>query len=242
MKRVFILILSLSVTGCIFTARPFKSNANSTKEKLIRFHVIANSDSKEDQRVKLEIRDAILNKMGPVLSKNDEKEESVETIEKNLKEIEKVANEILQKERKKYSARAEIGEFSFPVKSYGEITLPAGRYTALRVVLGDGGGKNWWCVMFPPLCFIDITKGLTTERTNEELNKVLNKDEVESITAFKAETNKAHASSTADIINEKNSKETKLQNEIEDKEESKLEFRFKSFEVVRNLFQRIFDR
>jgi stage II sporulation protein R len=170
---------------------------NSISKKVIRFHVIANSDSDEDQAIKLKIRDAILMNMGTRLEQLQTKEESTKFLKGKLIEIENIADEILAKDRKTYRSKAYLQEFEFPIKSYGEITLPQGKYTALRVVLGNGDGKNWWCVMFPPLCFIDITRGLASEESNMELGKVLDKKELGKITSKKTKENLKMAKETS---------------------------------------------
>ena len=157
--------------------------SKSISNKLVRFHVIANSDSSDDQRVKLLIRDAILKDVGEPISKLHSSKESLVFLKKRTKEIEGIADGVLEQNGKNYKSMAVIGQFSFPIKTYGSITLPPGQYNALRVVLGRGGGKNWWCVMFPPLCFIDITRGLTSKETDKSLGAVLNSKEIKKITS-----------------------------------------------------------
>lgn len=163
-----------------------ETNIKDVSDKIIRFHVIANSDSAQDQRVKLDIRDAILNNVGDPLSRCKTRDESLKFLKNKISSIEEIADDILKSDGEKYKAKAMLGNFNFPIKSYGEITLPQGEYKAVRVVLGEGEGKNWWCVMFPPLCFIDITRGLTSEETNKSLQKVLNPNEVKKITTLEA--------------------------------------------------------
>lgn len=127
------------------------------QQEMIRFHVIANSDSQEDQRVKLKVRDAIISYLGLYLKDVTDAAIARQIINENQNEIVAVANKVLAENGMKYEVRMEIGVFEFPVKSYGNITLPAGKYEAVRVLLGKAEGKNWWCVLFPPLCFIDMT-------------------------------------------------------------------------------------
>ncbi|MCX7694252.1 MAG: stage II sporulation protein R [Caloramator sp.] len=177
MKRILCGIITLVMIISFIYANKATGELNY-KDKLIRFHVIANSDSKNDQNVKLKVRDAVLKELGPKLQRAKTKDEAVQIITSNIERIENISNNILQDNGYKYKAKASLGTYTFPIKSYGNITLKEGDYTALRIVLGEGGGKNWWCVMFPPLCFIDITRGLTTEETENELNKVLEEDEV----------------------------------------------------------------
>lgn len=193
-------------------------NITEISNKLIRFHVIANSDSSGDQKVKLQVRDAILNSLGGSLEKCKTRKDSLIFLKNRTNEIEVIADQVLVKDGKGYKAKAMIGDFNFPIKSYGKITLPPGKYTALRVVLGDGEGRNWWCVMFPPLCFIDITRGLTSAETDESLGKVLNPKEITSITNTKV----------------KNNEKTIVKNQSKYLK-PKVQIRFKVIDIIKNL-------
>ncbi|MHC1681627.1 MAG: stage II sporulation protein R [Clostridiaceae bacterium] len=147
-------------------------------EKLIRFHVIANSDSDEDQALKLKVRDEILKYITPKLQNSKSLNESREIIKNNDNKIKKIALDIIRKNGYNYNVTSTLGQFNFPVKEYGNIILPEGTYEAYRVVIGSGEGKNWWCVMFPPLCFVDLTKGeVAVKETEAEMKKVLTEDE-----------------------------------------------------------------
>jgi len=121
-----------------------------------RLHVIANSDSDEDQAVKVQVRDAVLEatKGGILECKNAQ--DAQEYIEDNLEIIEKTAKETLTENGFDYAATAQVGTFPFPEKTYQGVTYPEGDYQALEVTLGKGEGHNWWCVMFPPLCLTEI--------------------------------------------------------------------------------------
>jgi stage II sporulation protein R len=133
----------------------------------IRFHVIANSDSPEDQMLKLRVRDLLLERFGQEFEKADSIENSRRLIREHLTEIEDIAREEVRRSGKTYEVQAQLGNFNFPTKAYGNLVLPAGEYEALRVVIGEGEGANWWCVMFPPLCFVDITHGVAREQVND---------------------------------------------------------------------------
>lgn len=241
MKKLTILGLCIVLLVGLILVKSEKGSAEGINDKLIRFHVVANSDSDEDQSVKLQIRDEILQKYGAVISKSNSRDESLQLISENLEEIENTANDILKKEGKNYSAKAVLGESIFPIKQYGTITLPAGEYTALKVVLGEGGGKNWWCVMFPPLCFIDVTRGLTSEETDEELKRVISSNDVESITAFKQATSKTEVVAKIQESNVKASKASKDTKTVEKSNniQPSIEFRFKSVEMLKKTFQRL---
>lgn len=241
MKKITIFGLLIVLLCGFVLVRSGNSSTESINDKLIRFHVVANSDSEEDQNVKLQIRDEILRKYGPIISKSDSRNQSLQLISENLKEIENTANNILSKEGKSYAAKAVLGESIFPIKQYGTITLPAGEYTALKVVLGEGGGKNWWCVMFPPLCFIDVTRGLTSEETDKELKKVISSKDVESITAFKQETSKIEVVAKAKESNTKNTGTNKSTNTTKKTSTLKpsVELRLKSVEMLRRTFEKL---
>lgn len=121
-----------------------------------RLHVIANSDSDEDQAVKMQVRDAVLEatKDGIIECKNAQ--QAQEYIQENLEIIEETANKTLTENDFDYSATAQVGTFPFPEKTYQDVTYPEGNYQALEITLGKGEGHNWWCVMFPPLCLTEI--------------------------------------------------------------------------------------
>lgn len=128
-------------------------------DNLIRLHVIANSDSADDQQVKLAVRDAVTQYLTPALATVTSRDGAAGVIQARLADITAVADAALAKCGKGYSAEAVWGRFDFPTRSYAELVVPAGEYDALRVVLGAGAGHNWWCVLFPPLCFIDLAGG-----------------------------------------------------------------------------------
>ncbi len=147
-------------------------------EKLIRFHVIANSDTKEDQALKLKIRDEVLKYVQPLLKKSKSIEESRIILNEENKRILDIAKTVIEKNGYDYSVESTLSKEYFPVKSYGNITLPQGEYEAYRIIVGTGKGQNWWCVMFPPICFVDITKGqVAYEETEEQMKRVLTKEE-----------------------------------------------------------------
>lgn len=150
MKKIAISILTgiLTATSAVCYGETL---SDELAEGIVRLHIVAESDSKEDQAVKIKIRDRILEEM-----KNFE---SAEEIEDNIMFFENVANSVLREEGFDYTAKAQFGVFEFPTKYYDGFALPKGEYTAVRVVLGEGEGKNWWCVLFPPLCMVDAATG-----------------------------------------------------------------------------------
>lgn len=145
----------------------------SLEKKLIRFHVIANSDSAEDQALKLKVRDKVLEYISPKLKKSKSIDESRKILKDNDEAIRKIAESVISKNGYKYGVKTELSYEKFPVKTYGNITLPQGEYEAYRIIIGSGSGQNWWCVMFPPLCFIDITKGEVSKKETEKTMKTV---------------------------------------------------------------------
>lgn len=153
----------------------------SIAKKIIRFHVIANSDSEEDQAVKLKVKEAVVTSMEPMLENADSVDEVREIIQLHMKDIQKTAQDTLLSEGSTAVANAELTQCYFPVKTYGEYTFPDGEYEALRITIGEGEGKNWWCVMYPRLCFVDSLYSVVPEESKKELKKQLTDEEYEEI-------------------------------------------------------------
>lgn len=187
-KKILIITLIVFVftiiVGFMYTDDVY-DNVESYRNKLIRFHVIANSDNEFDQTLKLKVRDEILADIGIKLEDSSSIDESRLIILDNLDNIKNIAKDTVLKNGYDYNVEVGLGNHDFPTKNYGDITLPAGEYEAVRVVIGDGKGKNWWCVMFPPLCYVDITHGLSTSETEGQLTKVLDTKEYNMISSKK---------------------------------------------------------
>jgi len=170
-----IIIIAIAING---NNRDVKATQSDVAGKLIRFHVIANSDDDIDQKLKLKVRDSVLKYISPKLSTCTSIEQSRKIINNENKNIKKIAEKIIKQNGFKYSVVTNLSQENFPVKTYGNITLPQGKYEAYRIIIGTGTGKNWWCVMFPPLCFVDITKGnVSYQKTEKEMKTVLSDDE-----------------------------------------------------------------
>ena len=154
MNRTYcgIAALILTLTLCVCSFADYASACKNVREGVLRLHITADSDSAEAQEVKLKVRDALLESGARIFDGSVTAEEAEEKLTPYLADIEKTADEVLKKNGFEYSAKAYIVNEYFGVREYDGVTLPAGRYTALRVALGTGEGKNWWCVMFPPLC------------------------------------------------------------------------------------------
>ena len=150
-------------------------------EKVVRFHVIANSDTKEDQALKLKVRDAVGGYMSEKLCGVTSKKECLAVISENEAKIRKTAEQVVAQEGYDYPVETFIKEVKFPVKSYGEYTFPAGNYEALEVVIGAGCGHNWWCVMYPNMCFSGSVYEVVEEDAKESLEEVLSPEEYKEV-------------------------------------------------------------
>ena len=133
-------------------------NYNDVKDSLIRFHVIANSDSDEDQQLKLKVKNKVIEYLYPYLSESKSLDDSRQIIKDNMDEVKTLTQEVIKEEGYNYDVNLQLSRENFPDKSYGNIVLPQGNYEAFRIIIGKGKGRNWWCVMFPPLCFVDESK------------------------------------------------------------------------------------
>ena len=147
------------------------------KDKLIRFHVLANSDSYEDQELKLKVRDEIIKYLQPMLKQSKSLEQSEQIILSESENIKNIGENIIKENGYTYEVEVKLEYNNFPAKQYSNIVLPAGEYKALRILIGEAKGKNWWCVMFPPLCFVDENNGVIDKETDEKLRSVLTEEE-----------------------------------------------------------------
>ena len=162
MKKLLTAI-ALSVGALVFALfgafRTFSANCADVYDEVLRLHIPANSDSDEDQAIKLRLRDLLLEKYGGMLSGSGGLEEASARAEELLPEIERTANGFLKANGFGYGAKAELVDMWFTTREYDRLILPAGNYTALRVTLGSGEGHNWWCVIFPQLCLPAVSAG-----------------------------------------------------------------------------------
>lgn len=168
-------LLFLYTSLCAFSYA--SSMSTNIAENVFRLHVIANSDSEFDQNLKYKVRNNLLEYMNSICSDCSTKEEAIQTISKYQDDFKQIAQKTIKDEGFTYDVNINIGNFSFPTKHYGDISLPAGYYDALRVEIGDAQGQNWWCVMFPSLCFIDVSSGIVPEESKELLKNNLSEEE-----------------------------------------------------------------
>lgn len=168
MKKVcLVIVLIFSFTILLTTDISYDYDP----DQLIRFHVLANSDSERDQALKYQVKDQVVSYMQGQFANSQSIEESREILVANMEEIANLAERTLQSEGSSDTVDVQYGRFDFPVKYYGDFSLPAGNYEAVRVVIGEGEGENWWCVLFPPLCFVDSGQGDSSQYSTSEPKK-----------------------------------------------------------------------
>ena len=176
-KMVIILTFLLFIYTSICAISYAQNISTDIASSVFRLHVIANSDSKEDQDLKYKVRDNLLKYMNKICKDCTSKEDAISLVEKNKDIFKQIALDTIRNEGFSYNVNINIGNFEFPTKNYGDISLPAGLYDALRVEIGEAKGQNWWCVMFPPLCFVDISSGVVPEESKEVLQDNLTEEE-----------------------------------------------------------------
>lgn len=128
-------------------------------QQAIRLRIIANSDSPQDQQLKRDVRDRVIEEIGKKLYQAKSQEEARKILQGDLQEIDRIAKGVVREKGSPYPVKTEYGIVPFPTKLYGDKVYPAGNYEALRIIIGKGEGQNWWCVLFPALCFVDMANG-----------------------------------------------------------------------------------
>lgn len=178
-----IFLLLILAGGCLWKYQEYQLQQTQLEiaEKVLRFHVRANSDSREDQALKLKVRDAIGTLMQRRLVGVDQLDECGRIVNENLAEIIDTAEKTVRQEGYTYPVTAQVATVEFPQKTYGNYTFPAGAYQALNVVIGSGRGQNWWCVMYPNMCFHDAVYEVVDEEAEKSLQRVLSEDEYDAV-------------------------------------------------------------
>ena len=161
---IFLLVL-LTIIGC---SEEKQEGVIGSETQLIRFHVIANSDSDEDQLLKNMIRDNLLEYIEPALQEVQSIEEAIDYLEINKVNFEQIARNSSIAYGYDYKIEAVLGTSNYPTRNYRRLVLPAGEYLSLKIHIGDAAGSNWWCVLFPPLCFVDITRESVSNSVEED--------------------------------------------------------------------------
>lgn len=173
LKRVEIVLMVAAALVLMSGALALQTQ-DQLADKVVRLHVLANSDSEEDQALKLRVRDRVLERATELLEQSADRQEAEALLRGNLLELENLAAEEIAAAGYDYPVTAELTDTTFPTREYDGFTLPAGEYLALQIVIGEGAGQNWWCVVFPPLCTTAsadvpasaLAAGLTQEDVN----------------------------------------------------------------------------
>lgn len=152
-----------------------------TKAGIVRLHVLAHSDTEEDQALKRKVRDAVIEYIKPCMQGSTDKQQAEQIIAEHLPALQELAQQVVLKHGFDYPVRVELGQHPFPTKTYGNLALPAGNYQALRVLIGKAEGQNWWCVLFPPLCFVDATNSLAVTAQTQQINDEISKQQAPEI-------------------------------------------------------------
>lgn len=182
-KLNFILILTILIFLYIVLLSFNYSQAISynLSDSVFRLHIIANSDSSADQELKLKVRDNIIEYMNTLTSSSSDKKDVISIVNNHLDSFKEIALNTIKENGSNYDVNIEIGNFHFPTKSYGDISFPAGNYDALKIEIGDAIGQNWWCVLFPPLCFVNSSTGVVPDDSKNTLKENINSESYEII-------------------------------------------------------------
>lgn len=179
MRKVFGIMIPAMMIAFIVAVIPFLNSCQELSEDVMRVHILANSDSAADQSLKLSVRDRVLEHCSVYFDDCEDKNEAMAVTKDHLDEIEKVAQKEIRDRGFDYSVKAEVGQAYFNTRYYEEFTMPAGWYDSLRLTIGDGGGKNWWCVMYPTLCVGAATDDKMKEDLSEGEYRVVTSDKVD---------------------------------------------------------------
>lgn len=170
---IFLLINFIIISAVSYVSAVSENISNS----VFRLHVIANSDSDEDQNLKYIVRDNLLNYMNTLTENITSRDAAIQIAEEHEQDFYNIAKKTIEENGYNYDVKIEIGNSYFPTKYYGDISLPAGYYDSLKVEIGNASGQNWWCVMFPPLCFVDMSTGIVPDASKQTIKENLAEEE-----------------------------------------------------------------
>lgn len=181
-KNSLILLFLLFIYICISAISYVTAVSRDIEQSVFRLHVIANSDSEEDQNLKYKVRDNLIEYMNDICKDVTNKDDAINIAKEHTDEFLTIAQDTIKENGYDYNVSIEIGNFSFPTKNYGDVSLPAGYYDAIRVKIGKAEGQNWWCVMFPPLCFVNVSAGIVPDESKELIKQELTEEEYSIVT------------------------------------------------------------
>jgi len=183
MKKIIICLSCLLVLTTAFGFSYAQDMNKNLSDNLIRLHIVANSDSAYDQNLKLKLKDHVNALISEKTKSAHNKQEAEQLIKNSMSDISLDANAFLKEQNAPYSAKVEYGKFEFPTKYYQNVVLPSGKYDGLKINLGKNAGHNWWCVMYPPLCFTDQVTAFMPSQSNDYLKSHLGEEEYSIISA-----------------------------------------------------------
>ena len=178
---IFILTILVFIYIALLSFNYSKAISSNLLDSVFRLHIIANSDSSADQELKLKVRDNIIEYMNTLTSSSSDKKDVISMVNNHLDSFKEIALNTIKENGYNYDVNIEIGNFHFPTKSYGDISFPAGNYDALKIEIGDAIGQNWWCVLFPPLCFVNSSTGVVPDDSKNTLKENINSESYEII-------------------------------------------------------------
>lgn len=176
-KRIILVISLLLIYIAISAFSYVAAVSNDISESVFRLHVIANSDSEEDQNLKYIVRDNLIKYMNTLTQNMSTKDDAIKIAKEHEQDFRDIAIKTIRENGYNYDVKVEIGNCYFPTKYYGDISFPAGYYDALKVEIGESAGQNWWCVMFPPLCFVDMSTGIVPDESKQTIKEQLSEEE-----------------------------------------------------------------
>ncbi len=171
-KRINLSLAFGLICAMLLSMSHFNAACDDLRQNVLRLHIIANSDSQPDQELKIEIRDEILNRTEGLFLENDNLQNAQNTVKQNLDLFQSIANEVIKQNGFNYIATAEFGKSDFSTRYYDDFTLPAGEYASLIITLGEGKGKNWWCVVYPTVCIPAAKKGELEDTVTAEATQI----------------------------------------------------------------------
>ena len=189
--RLLICIAIVIIVSLVIVKEEVKTDIDACRiqesiaQNIIRFHVRANSDSDSDQQLKLKVKNEVTVLLQPMLTNSDSVEQSRNIIAQHMQDIKDTALDTIHNEGYSYDVNVYFEKSYFPMKSYADVTFPPGEYEAFRIDIGDAYGRNWWCVLYPPLCFVDAVYGELPKESKEQLKNVLTDDEYNAITKIR---------------------------------------------------------
>lgn len=178
---IFILTILVFIYIALLSFNYSKAISSNLSDSVFRLHIIANSDSSADQELKLKVRDKIIEYMNTLTSNSSDKKDVISIVNNHLDSFKEIALNTIKENGYNYDVNIEIENFHFPTKSYGDISFPAGNYDALKIEIGDAIGQNWWCVLFPPLCFVNSSTGVVPDDSKNTLKENINSESYEII-------------------------------------------------------------